>query len=65
MTRGRVEVLEPRRWSSHLEPLRLPTVPLEPWHPVTPGHAPRYVVDRSPYGDPHYRPPVLDLAADR
>jgi hypothetical protein len=61
MTGGRVEVLEPQRWSSHLEPLQLPTVREEPGHPVVPGHAPRYVVDRSPYGDPHYRPPVLDL----
>ena len=58
---GQVEVLEPQRWASHLEPLQLTTVSQQPGHPVVPGHAPRYVIDRSPYGDPHYRPPVLDL----
>ncbi|HET8615737.1 MAG TPA: alpha/beta hydrolase [Actinomycetales bacterium] len=62
MTKGKVEVLEPQRWSSHLEPLQLPTVLQTPGHPSVPGHLPRYVVDRSPYGDPHYQPPVLDLA---
>jgi hypothetical protein len=61
MTRGDVEVLEPQRWASHLEPLQLPTVSQQPGHPTVPGHAPRYVVDRSPYGDPGYRPPVVDL----
>jgi hypothetical protein len=61
MTGGQVEVLEPQRWASHLEPLQLTTVSQQPGHPVVPGHAPRYVIDRSPYGDPHYRPPVLDL----
>jgi hypothetical protein len=64
MTRGHVEVLEPQRWASHLEPLQLPTVSEQPGHPVVAGHAPRYVVDRSPYGDPGYRPPVLDLGAE-
>jgi hypothetical protein len=63
MTRGRVGQLEPQRWASHLEPLQLPTVRQAPGHPVVPGHLPRYVLDRSPYGDPHYRPPVLDLEA--
>jgi hypothetical protein len=61
MTAGRVEVLEPDRWASHLQALQLPTVSQQPGHPAVPGHAPRYVIDRSPYGDPHYRPPVLDL----
>ena len=61
MTGGQVEVLEPDRWASHLQPLQLTTVSQQPGHPVVPGHAPRYVIDRSPYGDPHYRPPVLDL----
>lgn len=65
MTRGRVEVLEPHRWASHLEPLRLATARVAPGDPVVPAHAPRYVVDRSPYGDPHYSPPVLDLGAGR
>jgi hypothetical protein len=65
MTRGRVEVLEPQRWASHLEPLRLATVRVAPGHPAVPAHAPRYVVDRSPYSDPHYSPPVLDLGAGR
>jgi hypothetical protein len=64
MTRGHVEVLEPQRWASHLEPLQLPTVSQQPGHPVVPGHAPRYVIDASPYGDPHYSPPVLDLGGD-
>jgi hypothetical protein len=61
MTRGKVEVLEPQRWRSHLEPLQLPTVRQEPGHPSVPDHPPRYVVDASPYGDPRYQPPVLDL----
>ncbi len=61
MTRGTVDVLEPERWRSHLEPLQPPTVRQAPGHPSVPGHLPRYVVDRSPYGDPHYRPPTLDL----
>jgi hypothetical protein len=64
MTQGRVEVLEPERWSSHLEALQIPTVRQQPGHPTVPGHPPRYVVDRSPYGDPYYRPPVLDLGGD-
>lgn len=62
MTRGRVEVLEPERWRSHLEPLQISTVRQEPGHPSVPAHPPRYVVDGTPYGDPSYRPPVLDLA---
>jgi hypothetical protein len=64
MTGGQVEVLEPQRWASHLEPLQLPTVSQQPGHPVVPGHAPRYDIDASPYGDPHSSPPVLALGGD-
>jgi hypothetical protein len=62
MTRGTVDVLEPGRWHSHLEALQPATVRQSPGHPSVPGHPPRYVVDRSPYADPDYRPPALDLA---
>jgi hypothetical protein len=48
MDAGRVSVLEPQRWSSHLEPAAV-------------GRWPRYVVDRTPWSDPGYRPPVLDI----
>jgi hypothetical protein len=47
---GRVQVLEPARWASHLEPASLRDLP-------------HYVVDRTPWSDPGYRPPVLDLGA--
>jgi len=47
---GRVHVLEPGRWASHLEPATLRDLP-------------HYVVDRTPWSDPGYRPPVLDLGA--
>ncbi|WP_460459954.1 alpha/beta hydrolase, partial [Angustibacter peucedani] len=48
-----VEVLEPSRWSSHLEPAHVRLDP-DGVHLVPP----RYVVDRSPWDDPGYRPPV-------
>lgn len=47
-----VSVLEPQRWSSHLEPAQVG---------VGAGGVdvrwPRYVVDRTPWDDPAYRPP--------
>lgn len=64
MTRGQVEVLQPQLWSSHLDPLGA-AVTL-PGGAVVGGSTmrplpPRYVIDRTPYADPGYRPPVLDL----
>lgn len=66
MTRGRVDVLQPQLWSGHLDPLGV-AVEL-PGGAVAGGTTmrplwPRYVVDRSPYDDPAYRPPVLDLGS--
>ena len=62
MTRGRVEVLQPGLWSSHLDPLGVdvhpPTASIDASVHV---HLPRYVVDRTPYIDPGYRAPTLDL----
>lgn len=62
MTRGRVQVLQPGLWSSHLDPLgveaHLPTAGPDP---VVHVHLPRYVIDRTPYADPGYRAPTLDL----
>lgn len=64
MTKGEVSVLQPQLWSSHLETLGA-AVTL-PGGAVVGGTTmrplpPRYVVDRSPYADPDYRAPVLDL----
>ena len=65
MTRGRVEVLQPGLWSSHLDPLGVDARPLADgpgdWDPAVRVHPPRYVVDRTPYADPGYRAPTLDL----
>jgi hypothetical protein len=52
MTGKPVQVLEPGRWRTHLEP----------WSPAVdaggPGfRSPHYVVDRTPWSDPTYRPP--------
>ena len=64
MTRGRVEVLQPQLWSSHLDPLgaalTLPGGGVAGGTTVVP-LPPRYVVDASPWSDPAYRPPTLDL----
>lgn len=65
MVGGRVEVLEPRLWASHLEPLAAQVT----GPPGVAGlgglsvrvRAPHYVVDRSPYDAPGYRPPLLDM----
>ena len=64
MTQGQVSLLQPQLWSSHLDPLDAAvTLPGgvvlggTTMHPLPP----RYVVDHSPYDDPTYRPPVLDL----
>ena len=64
MTKGEVSLLQPQLWSSHLDPLGA-AVTL-PGGAVMGGTTmrplpPRYVVDHSPYDDPTYRPPVLDL----
>ena len=64
MTHGEVAVLQPQLWASHLEPLGAEI--------TLPGGAsaggttmrplpPRFVIDRTPYADPGYRPPLLDL----
>lgn len=64
MTRGEVAVLQPQLWASHLDPLgaavELPGGGVMGGTIVRP-LVPRYVVDRSPYSDPDYRPPMLDL----
>jgi hypothetical protein len=54
MDGGTVEVLEPDRWRTHLEPagLRVGRSGLV---------LPHYVVDRSPWSDPAYRPPKVQL----
>ena len=62
MTRGRVEVLQPGLWSSHLDPLGLDAhLPATGPDPAVHVHLPRYVIDRTPYSDPGYRAPTLDL----
>ena len=62
MTRGRVEVLQPALWSSHLDPLGLDAhLPATGPDPAVHVHLPRYVIDRTPYSDPGYRAPTLDL----
>jgi hypothetical protein len=52
MTGEPVQVLEPARWRTHLEPWG---VRLDDGVPHL--HPPRYVVDRTPWSDPGYRPP--------
>ncbi|WP_426565888.1 alpha/beta hydrolase [Angustibacter sp. McL0619] len=54
MDGGRVEVLEPSRWRTHLEPAGIRLGGGGAW-------LPRYVVDRTPWSDPTYRPPTLDV----
>jgi hypothetical protein len=56
MDAGRVEVLEPSRWSSHLEAGAL-AVRRDGLHV----RAPRYVIDRSPWSDPAFRAPTLAI----
>ncbi len=64
MTRGRVEVLQPGLWSSHLDPLGVDThLPTGRTDPAVQVHLPRYVIDRTPYSDPGYRAPTLDLGS--
>ncbi|KQX69376.1 alpha/beta hydrolase [Angustibacter sp. Root456] len=49
MTGGPVQVLQPERWQTHLQPWRLELDDGVPrWRP------PRYVVDRTPWSDPTY-----------
>jgi hypothetical protein len=53
MTGGQVQVLEPQRWASHLQPWSLGTAGGHlRWTP------PHYVVDRSPWSDPAYEAPT-------
>lgn len=52
MTGGPVQVLQPRRWQIHLEPW---AVDVDGGLPRF--HPPHYVVDRTPWSDPDYRPP--------
>jgi pimeloyl-ACP methyl ester carboxylesterase len=52
MTGGSVQVLEPGRWQTHLVPWELDAKGAVPRF-----HPPHYVVDRTPWSDPRYRPP--------
>ncbi|MGN6610857.1 MAG: alpha/beta hydrolase [Angustibacter sp.] len=52
MTGEPVQVLEPERWRTHLEPW---SVQLDDGVPRL--RPPHYVVDRTPWSDPRYRPP--------
>ncbi|GAA4357192.1 alpha/beta hydrolase [Angustibacter luteus] len=60
MDGGRVEVLEPQRWSSHLEPGAL-AVRHDGVRLGVDVRVPHYVVDRSPWSDPAYRAPTLAI----